>query len=123
MLSHINITIANYQLVMSEKDLIKNCPMRSTLQIIGGKWKPLILQQVNGKTRRFGELQRVIPEITKQMLTKNLRELESNSIIYREVYAEVPPKVEYSLTKKGESLIPILESMEKWGTEQLNEAV
>lgn len=94
--------------------------MRSTLQIIGGKWKPLILQQVNGKTRRFGELQRVIPEITKQMLTKNLRELESNSIIHREVYAEVPPKVEYSLTKKGESLIPILESMEKWGAEQLN---
>lgn len=115
----INNTIANYQTVMAEKKIIENCPMRSTLKIIGGKWKPLILQQVKNSTKRFGELQRTMPEITKQMLTSNLRELESNGIIHRKVYAEVPPKVEYSLTKKGKSLLPILEAMEGWGNEQL----
>lgn len=104
---------------MAEKESIENCPMRSTLKIIGGKWKPLILQQVKNSTKRFGELQRAVPEITKQMLTSTLRDLESNGIIHREVYAEVPPKVEYSLTEKGKSLLPILEAMEVWGNEQL----
>lgn len=94
--------------------------MRATMQIIGGKWKPIILQQVNGETKRFGELLKLIPEITKQMLTKNLRELEANEIINRKVYPVVPPKVEYSLTDKGETLIPILETMAAWGQEQVN---
>tara|TARA_B110000467_G_C18199396_1_gene410882 strand:+ start:231 stop:560 length:330 start_codon:yes stop_codon:yes gene_type:complete len=106
---------------MSKKIIENNCPMRATLKIIGGKWRPLILQQVNGQIRRFGELQRLMPEITKQMLTKNLRELEEDEIINRKVYAVVPPKVEYSLTEKGKSLIPILEIMATWGEKQVNE--
>ncbi len=105
---------------MSEiKNEIK-CPMRFLLQMIGGKWKPLILQQLKIDKQRFGELQRLIPEINKQMLTKNLRELEKAGIILRKVYAVVPPKVEYSLSETGESLIPVLEVMEDWGKEQIN---
>ena len=84
------------------------------------EWKPLILQQLKIDKQRFGELQRLIPEINKQMLTKNLRELEKAGIILRKVYAVVPPKVEYSLSETGESLIPVLEVMEDWGKEQIN---
>ena len=93
--------------------------MRFTLKIMGGKWKPLVLQQLSEEVRRFGELQRLIPEITKQMLTKSLRELEQDNIINRKVFAVVPPKVEYSLTQKGKSLIAVLRTMESWGKEQL----
>ncbi|MCI4671880.1 MAG: helix-turn-helix transcriptional regulator [Bacteroidia bacterium] len=104
---------------MSETNNEIKCPMRFLLKMIGGKWKPLILQQLISETRRFGELQRLIPEINKQMLTKNLRELESDGILKRKVYAEVPPKVEYSLTAVGQSLVPVLKTMESWGKEQL----
>ena len=93
--------------------------MRFLLRMIGGKWKPLILQQLQNDKRRFGELQRLIPEINKQMLTKNLRELEEDGIILREVFAVVPPKVEYSLSPTGRTLIPVLETMENWGKRQL----
>lgn len=93
--------------------------MRFLLQLIGGKWKPLILQQLKNNTLRFGELQKVIPEINKQMLTKNLRELENDGIIRRKVFAVVPPKVEYSLSDMGLSLVPVLETMEAWGQEQI----
>lgn len=105
---------------MKKKIIENNCPMRATMKIIGGKWKPLILQQINGQTKRFGELIKLLPEITKQMLTKNLRDLEKDGIINRKVYAVVPPKVEYSLTEKGKTLIPILEIMAVWGQEQVN---
>ena len=103
---------------MSKEIVGNNCPMRIILKVIGGKWKPLILQQVNGEAKRFNEFQKLIPEITKQMLTKNLRELERDKILNRKVFPVVPPKVEYSLTKKGESLIPVLEVMANWGVEQ-----
>lgn len=117
------MTIVDNQLVTMEKKLEIKCPMRFLLQKIGGKWKPLILQQLKSGTLRFGELQRLIPEINKQMLTKNLRELEQGKLIIRKVYAEVPPKVEYSLSKTGLSLIPVLEVMENWGKEQLKKDV
>lgn len=94
--------------------------MRTTLQIIGGKWKPLILNEVKNEVKRFSDFQRAIPEVTKQMLTKNLRELEDDGIISRKVYPVVPPKVEYSLTEKGLSLMPILETMASWGMEHLD---
>ena len=93
-----------------------NCPVTLTANIIGGKWKPSILFFLEGGTRRFGELQKLIPVMTKKMLTQQLRDLERHEIIRRKVYAEVPPKVEYSLTKHGESLKPILKLMSAWGT-------
>ncbi|MBZ5541488.1 MAG: helix-turn-helix transcriptional regulator [Acidobacteriia bacterium] len=93
----------------------RNCPVGLTTDIIGGKWKPLILFHLQDKTRRFGELQKLIPETTKKMLTQRLRELERDGIIRRKVYAQVPPRVEYSLTRHGQSLRPILELMSAWG--------
>jgi len=92
------------------------CSVKLTTDIIGGKWKPLILFYLEGGTQRFSQLQRLIPGMTKKMLTQHLRELERDEIIRRKVYAEVPPRVEYSLTKHGESLKPILKLMSAWGT-------
>jgi len=93
----------------------QNCPVKLTASIIGGKWKPPLLFYLEGKTRRFCELQRLIPGLTKKMLTQHLRELERDGIVRRKVYAEVPPHVEYSLTRHGESLKPILKLMSAWG--------
>jgi len=106
---------------MTKKIIENNCPTRATLKVIGGKWKLLILHQIKEETRRFSEFLRLMPEITKQMLTKNLRELEKDGIINRKVYPVVPPKVEYSLTEKGKTLIPVLEIMAIWGEEQVTE--
>ncbi|MBZ5643823.1 MAG: helix-turn-helix transcriptional regulator [Acidobacteriia bacterium] len=92
-----------------------NCPVGLTTGIIGGKWKPLILFYLQGKTLRFSELHQRIPKTTKKMLTQRLRELESDGIIRRKVYAQVPPRVEYSLTRHGQSLRPLLELMSAWG--------
>jgi DNA-binding HxlR family transcriptional regulator len=92
-----------------------NCPVGITTGIIGGKWKPLILFYLQGKKRRFGELHRLVPETTKKMLTQRLRELEQDGIVRRKIYAQVPPRVEYSLTRHGESLRPILKLMSAWG--------
>jgi DNA-binding HxlR family transcriptional regulator len=91
------------------------CPVKLTAEVIGGKWKPLILFYLEDKTRRFSELQRLIPGTTKKMLTKHLRELERDEIVHRKVFAQVPPRVEYSLTRHGQSLRPILMQMSSWG--------
>ncbi|WP_400243101.1 winged helix-turn-helix transcriptional regulator [Niallia sp. JL1B1071] len=93
-----------------------NCEKELTLSIIGGKWKMLILWHLGKEgTKRFGELKTLIPGITQRMLVNQLRELENDYIIKRVVYPVVPPKVEYSLTKEGESLMPILDAMYSWG--------
>lgn len=92
------------------------CPVERTLDLIGGKYKALILWNLVGKTLRFSDLQREVTAATPRMLTKQLRELEEDGLLSRKVYAVVPPKVEYSLTELGESLRPILESMYIWGT-------
>ncbi len=94
-----------------------NCPVTATVSIIGGKWKPPILSRLVEGVKRFGELQRLVPHITKKMLTQQLRELEQDGIIKRKVYRQVPPKVEYSLTEYGKSLKPVLAAMEAWGIE------
>jgi DNA-binding HxlR family transcriptional regulator len=91
------------------------CAIEFTLEVIGGKWKPLILYYLMDGTRRFNELKRLMPNVTREMLTQHLRELEAHGIVHREVYAQVPPKVEYSLTEKGESLRPVLYTMYDWG--------
>jgi len=94
------------------------CFFELTLQVIGGKWKPIILYQlaVNG-IMRFGELRRAIPDVTERMLTRQLRELEKDGIIHRKVYRQIPPKVEYSLLFSGVQLIPVLLSLRKWGAD------
>lgn len=97
------------------------CPVEATLQLIGGKYKSLILWHLIGKTLRFNELSKLIISATPKMLTQQLRELENDGLINRTVYAVVPPKVEYSLTKLGESMIPILEAMCAWGANYLEE--
>ncbi|MCU6796179.1 MULTISPECIES: winged helix-turn-helix transcriptional regulator [Paenibacillus] len=93
-----------------------NCEKELTLSVIGGKWKMLILWYLGKEgTKRFGELKSLIPDITQRMLVSQLRELEEDLIVHREVYPVVPPKVEYSLTELGQSLMPILVSMYDWG--------
>ncbi|MBN2695597.1 helix-turn-helix transcriptional regulator [bacterium] len=95
------------------------CGVKKTLSVIGGKWKPVILWILKHGTFRFSEIQRTLPEITQKMLTQQLRELEEEGIINRVVYAVVPPKVEYSLTDYGKTLLPILIAMESWGKKHL----
>ena len=92
------------------------CFFELTLLVIGGKWKPIILYQLaRDGVMRFSDLKRGIPEVTERMLSRQLRDLEQDGLVHREVYKQVPPKVEYSLTKLGSSLIPILISMREWG--------
>jgi DNA-binding HxlR family transcriptional regulator len=94
---------------------VEGCPVETTLDVIGGKWKGIILYHLIDGTKRFNELRRFNPGITQFMLTHQLRELERDGIIHREVYKEVPPKVEYSLTDFGRTLEPIILSMKAWG--------
>lgn len=91
------------------------CPMVRALNVIGGRWKPVILHILSEDTHRFGELRKKIPPVTQKMLTQQLRELEADGVIIRQVYAQVPPKVEYSLSAKGRTLVPILIDLYKWG--------
>lgn len=91
------------------------CPVETTLLLIGGKWKVLILRDLMEGTKRFGELKKSIGSISQKVLTQQLREMEEDGLVSRKVYPEVPPRVEYSLTKDGESLKPILDSMWMWG--------
>jgi len=97
------------------------CPVEAALEVLGGKWKGLILYYLRGETRRFNELKRLIPGITQRMLTKQLRELEADKIVHREIFQEIPPKVEYSLTNFGLTLTPILEALQIWGGEYIEE--
>jgi len=97
------------------RDINKNCPVSSTLHLIGGKYKALLLWHLTDNTLRFNELRKLVPEATAKMLTQQLRELEDDGLIHREVYPVVPPKVEYSLTARGRSLFPILSAMYDWG--------
>ena len=100
---------------MAEQKQMTPHPVEVTLAIIGGKWKPLIVFYLLGGTKRFSELRRLLPQATQQMLTMQLRELEQAGILHRHVYAQVPPKVEYSLTELGRSIEPVLRQMCSWG--------
>ena len=91
------------------------CPVETTLTLIGNKWKVLILRDLLPGTKRFGELKKSIGSVSQKVLTAQLRAMEENRLVHREIYAEVPPRVEYSLTELGKSLKPILDSMWAWG--------
>ena len=93
------------------------CPVETTLTLIGDKWKVLILRDLITGTKRFGELKKSIGSVSQKVLTAQLRDMEKKGLIHREVYAEVPPRVEYSLTDLGRSLKPILDAMQSWGEE------
>lgn len=95
--------------------VLPSCPVTYCLRVVGGKWKPVILYVLSNDVNRFGRMRRAIEGISKQMLAKQLRELEADGVIHREVFAQVPPRVEYSLTAKGESLLPVVEAMRAWG--------
>ncbi|VAW97550.1 Transcriptional regulator, HxlR family [hydrothermal vent metagenome] len=97
------------------------CPVEAALEVLGGKWKGLILFYLRDNTRRFNELKRLMPNITQRMLTKQLRELEADKIVHREIFQEIPPKVEYSLTTFGLTLTPILVALHEWGVEYIEE--
>lgn len=96
-----------------------HCPVEAALDVIGGKWKPLILWALGDEVMRFGELQKALPGVNTKMLTKQLRELEEDGVIRRKIYPEVPPRVEYTITDFGKTLIPILEALCNWGAEYL----
>jgi len=102
---------------MAEKKpiAITDCPVTYCMSKIGGKWKPIVLFLIGKGINRFGILQRSIEGISKQMLTKQLRELEADGILHRKIYAEIPPRVEYSMTELGDSLIPVIDGMRIWG--------
>ncbi len=99
------------------KQELPACPVEITMGLIGDKWKVLIIRDLLTGTKRFGELKKSLNGITQKVLTNNLRQMESFGLIKRKVYAEVPPKVEYSLSNTGLSLKPVLDSMVKWGNE------
>ena len=100
-------------------EMRENCPVEATLDLIGGKYKALILWHLSEGVLRFSELRNRISKATPKMLTQQLRELEEQALIHREVYPVIPPKVEYSLTETGRSLLPILVAMRDWGANYL----
>lgn len=104
---------------MTEK--IYHLAVEATLDVIGGKWKPIILCHLGEKSQRNGELKKLIPNISQKVLTQQLRELEQDGIISRKIYGEVPPRVEYSLTKEGRSLREILLAMSDWGEKRVSQ--
>jgi DNA-binding HxlR family transcriptional regulator len=100
-----------------------SCPVETTLALISGRWKVLVIYHLLGGVKRFGELHRDLPGISHRTLTKQLREMEADCLLRRKVYAEVPPKVEYSLTPLGDSLRPVLTAMGAWGDAYGRQAV
>lgn len=105
---------------MLAKDELPVCPVATTVDLIGNKWKVLIIRELLKGTYRFNELHRSIEGISQKVLTENLRKMEADGIIERTVYAEVPPRVEYSLSELGDTLRPIIEVMRAWGNDYLN---
>lgn len=116
-----NNTNIDNQLVNSENKLIfdeHSCPVTATMKVLGGKWKPILINAIYlTSPARFGELKRSVRGITQSMLTTQLRELEDDGIISRKIYAEIPPRVEYTLTEFGLTLSPIIVAMGQWGKE------
>jgi DNA-binding HxlR family transcriptional regulator len=103
---------------IKEEDL-QRCPVTACLQVIGGKWKPVLIYLVSKGCDRFGALGRAMPDISKQVLTRQLRELEADGVMTRAVFDELPPRVEYALTERGRSLLPVIHAMRDWGQGQV----
>ena len=100
-----------------KKDQLPACPVETTLTLIGDKWKVLILRDLMPGMKRFGELRKSVGDVSQKVLAAQLRDMEKSGLVHREVYAEVPPRVEYTLTETGYSQRPVLDSMVAWGTD------
>ncbi len=101
--------------MIEEMEKVYRCPLELSMDLIGGKWKCVILWHLRKYRLRFSQLKRIMPGITPKMLTQQLRDLEEHGLVHREVYAVIPPKVEYSLTEDGKTFLPVLHAMYKWG--------
>lgn len=97
--------------------ILPECPVETTLMLISDRWKVLIIRDLLGGTKRFGELKKSVGNVSQKVLTANLRSMEESGLLTRKVYPEVPPRVEYTLTETGYSLRPVLDAMVEWGTE------
>lgn len=95
---------------------MNKCPLTAALKVIGGKWKPIIILNLRKSSKRFGQLDYSIPQVSRKVLAAHLAELERDQLIIRHAFAEAPPRVEYSLTEKAQELVPVFEAMAKWGT-------
>lgn len=115
----IEINSPRFENMVKQINKYGGCPVSATLKVFGGKWKPLILYFISVDVNRFGQLQRMLPDCSKKMMTTQLRELEHDGLINRKVFAEVPPKVIYSLTERGESLRAIFRELSKWGIDNI----
>ena len=111
-----SIAIGEGEIFPMEREL-PACPVETTLLMISDKWKVLILRDLLDGTKRFSELRRSVGNVSQKVLTANLRQMERDGLVHREVYPEVPPRVEYSLTETGRTLQPIIEAMKDWGTQ------
>ncbi|MBV6425999.1 MAG: putative HTH-type transcriptional regulator YybR [Haliscomenobacter sp.] len=98
-----------------------HCPVTHCLNLIGGKWKPVLIYLLRKECNRFSMLQRAIPDISKQMLTQQLRELEEDRVLERKIFAEIPPRVEYYITEYGQSLFPVIDAMSHWGLKDMRQ--
>lgn len=107
-----------YKFQLGEKDF--HCALDITSHFIGGKWKAVVLWYLRKEKKRFKELKELIPDITDKMLSLQLKSLEQDGLIQRQVFAEIPPRVEYEFTETGKSIIPVLEAMAKWGHDKVN---
>ena len=103
------------------RDKEYRCPVELTINLIGGKWKAVLLWELFEKTLRFNELTRLFPNATRKMVTQQLKEMERDGLVFRKEYIQIPPKVEYSLTDFGKTFMPILQSMNQWGEDYLSE--
>lgn len=108
---------------MVQKKDLPNCPIEVTLSLISNRWRILIIRDLLTGTKRFGELKKSVGDISQKVLTSNLRDMETNGLVNRKVYAEVPPRVEYSLTNLGLSLKIVLDSLDSWGTNYKNNTI
>ena len=104
---------------MAKTNIPTQCPVTATLELIGGKWKTIILYSLTNGTRRFGEIAVRIPDISRKVLTEQLKELEADGLVKREEFKEIPPRVEYSLTELGRSLASVFNALEIWGAENV----
>ena len=108
-----------HDIMISWNEKHYHCPVEVSMALLSGKWKCLMLWHLNEGTKRYNELERIVPGVSQKMLTQQLKELEKDGLISRTVYPEVPPRVEYSLTELGQSAFPILEMMHSWAVKQL----